>query len=54
MIRCCLGLQFDPKVGSNGVGDIFSENKTSELLYSEIIKRKKEKKKPELSNSEII
>ena len=40
--------------GLQGIGGTFNENKTSELHRSEILKSKKENKKPELSNSEII
>ena len=36
-----------------GVGGTFNENKTSELLNSDFLK-KKENKKTELSDSEII
>ena len=40
--------------GLQGVGGTFNENKTSELHNPEILKWKKENKKPDLSNSEII
>ena len=40
--------------GLQGVGGTFNENKTSELHNPEILKWKKENKKPVLSNSEII
>ena len=37
-----------------GVGSAFNENKTFALHNSEILKQKKEKKKPKLSNLEIM
>ena len=40
--------------GLQGVGGAFNEYKTSELHNSVILKLKKENKKPELSNSEVI
>ena len=36
--------------GLQGVGGTFKENKTSKLHNSEILKQKKENKKPELSD----
>ena len=50
-------MQFDPKESfrrPKGAGDTFNEHKTSELHNLEILKQKKENKKTELSNSEII
>ena len=46
-------IQAKESEGLQNVGGAFNEKKTSELHNSEILKWKKENKKPKLSNSEI-
>ena len=53
VVQDCSLIQKKVLEGLQGVEGTFNENKSSELHKSEILKYKKENKKPDLINSEL-